>query len=879
MRIKNILRNGLIYSLVVSFCLISTPFKANAVDFNDFLSFMEELEAKAPPGATQNLPFNSQQVRAVQGIIGCMEDSGNDIDVAICVDQFHDTDLGQQASSEADIPSWAWDILDAYIMYRTGDYWGLAQKLGEAVACVVIQILVGGVDVCGLLEELVKIAQDLWDAAKAVAQFIASVGGAVWDGIKDVGCSLGLGGCDDSPPTPPEVWIYTYIFDTKLGEGLAARKSMDNLAFTNLVDQLKANAASKPPVYSTPIPPDPFGAFKQIIENACANSGAVDRAAKVFISAVNTQWTSDLGNNVLPERANRFAQYNNKNNAQFLTNGAIQTYTGGQSWDPKGFIVNKCSTKFGYEYMYLHIDRWRLMANTLGQQAIDLKDAVQGNVDMCNSFWSQRRNDIAEYVYNHVKSQYCASHGDTLMCGGIDDYRACSALLKPFGDEEKCSINTYVAGKEAAQKVYQEAMKMGSSLPPWLTMPPPVSAGVSSQPYTLIGHRPTHAYYCQSIYDNLYGDIPKKLVSCAQKPDAAYLQLVTAVKNAVDEMNQTVAYNGLQAGLFYDPLAVLAATPSLVHELMDTNKKDFGFKPPSKPGFDYSISAFPKSLDGLSTPMIFYDLAGEIEKHMKEKAATLTEVNIEEKIDPLGPITDKISGIDEVTRLTAPIADKSNRATLSKASTIKQVSTQSISAQTIGGQQHQNGQQHTMSGTLPENSTLQKPSQTFSTTAKLDTTKSNITTQLADLQVTNTLKINGKKASWNKTVTLDGSSLKHSSGGRCQVPVFFSIKNGGTVGSSVNQFEWKRISAPQILAPLAPGQTKSINTTLLLPAGKHQIELLLDKLKQVQESDEENNVGVVRLQINGSCSQQSKLKSPASKSSKKPGTILPIKKQ
>ena len=877
MHIKHILRNGLIYTLVVSFCLISMPFKANAADFNDFLSFMEKVEAKAPPEATKNMPFNSQQVRAVQGIIGCMESSGNDIDVGICVDQFHNTDIGQQASSEAEIPSWAWDILDAYIMYRTGDYWGLAKKLGEAVACIVIQVLVGGADVCGLLEELVRMAQDMWDAAKAVAEFISAVGGAVWDAVKDVGCSLGFGGCDDSPPTPPEVWIYTYIFDAKLGDGLAARKSMNDQDFYNLVAELKANAKSKPPVYSTPIPPDPFGAFKQIIEKACANSGAVNRAAEVFVSAVNTLWTSDLGNNVLPERANRFAQYNNTNNAQFLTSQAIQSFTPGQPWDPKGFITSKCSNTFANEYEYYHIDRWVHMANYLGQQAQQLKGTVQSNKELCNSFWSQRRNDIAEYVYEYVKNRYCEVNANTLMCGQVNDYRACSGLLQPFGDDDKCGINTFVAGKQAAQKVLTEVKKMGSSLPPWLMIPPPVTAGVSTQPYILIGHRPTHAYYCQTIYENLYRNVPKKLVSCNQKPDAAYLQLVTAVNNAVKEINQTVGNGGLHAGLFYDPLAVLAGTPALVNELMDTNKKDFGFKPPSKPGFDYSLNAFPKKLDGLTTPMIFYDVVGAMKQMIKDKAV-MTEVNIEEKIDPRGPITNKIRGIVEHTRLTAPIGNQMEKTAISKTATTKQLSSQSVNKQLIGGKQNLHGQQTTMSGTVPNPVTPPKTTLPVTLSEKSTSVKAKQIEQLADLQVEKSLKINDQNVSWNRLVTLNGSSLKHSTGGRCQVPMHFAIKNGGLAKSTANQLSWGRTSVPQMLMPLAPGQTQSLDTTLLLPVGTHRLELELDRLKQVPESDENNNSGMVTLRITGSCSQKLK-KSVSPKTFKKPGIIAPIKQQ
>lgn len=39
---------------------------------------------------------------------------------------------GSSIRLQSEIPSWIWVLLDCYIYYRTGDWWSLGYKLGEA---------------------------------------------------------------------------------------------------------------------------------------------------------------------------------------------------------------------------------------------------------------------------------------------------------------------------------------------------------------------------------------------------------------------------------------------------------------------------------------------------------------------------------------------------------------------------------------------------------------------------------------------------------------------------------------------------------------------------------------------------------------------------
>lgn len=863
MLLKRLLRNSLIYTLILSFCLTALPTSVQAADLDSFIGFLEKVEDVGGAEVKQSLPFTSDQVKDVRDVVNCLDNSGNDIDVAICIDQFHDSGTGQQAGSGAEIPSWVYDLLDAYIMYRTGDYWGLAKKLGEAAFCVVIQILVGGADVCGLLEELVELAGALWDAGKALVEWASSVGGDVYDAIKGAACgaTFGLVGCDDKPETPPEVWVYTYIFDAKLAEGLAARKSQDQYAFDHLVDQLRANAAANPPVYSTALPPDISGGgiWEQVIGNACAKPWAVDRAVKVFTATVNTMWTSDLGNSVLPLRSERFNQYNNSTNVNFLTLEALQSFTLGQSWDPRTPVVKRCEQTFVDDFKFAHIDRWLGMVNSLGDDAQNLKPAVQSNYALCNSFWELRKNDFAAAVFDYTRQKHCGIFGNSLMCGSVAGYRTCTGLLTPFGDSDKCRINTLTAGKEAADKVMQQVKQLGTAFPVWMMTAPPTTLGVSTQPYKLIGHRPTHEHNCETIYQNYFRDIPQRLLTCGYRAESDYQELVTAVKQAVVQINQQQG-NSCQSGLFVDPLAVLAATPSTVNELQQENR-NFGFKPPSlKPGFDYSTLGLPESIDGLKTPLIFYDLPGALGDMAKEVNVPVQE-KIPAMVDPLGPISDKLSGLHGRDQLQAAAGGKLSGIAKNELKTIDRqglTPRQNLTGQqALGRQQTSGAQQQVMSGTLPGGKLPAKPKAFTTTDPKLGIVKTATLKPtvmgLPDLQVTEILEIAGQQVRWNGMLNLDAATLQPTQSGRCQVPTRLVVKNTGAAASAACQFGWPELTDSQPLSALAAGQSQSIDSLLELPVGVHRLQLQLDKLQQVAESNETNNSAAVTLRLSGVC--------------------------
>src|SRR5471030_2775005 len=100
-----------------------------------------------------------------------------------------------QAAQDAGLPSCLPTMIDVYFDVKNKDYWGLTADAGETVACAACEILTG-VDICGAIKTLEDAAQSIAQGAAAAVQFLADLGSDIAGAISDLGCDLGLGGCD-----------------------------------------------------------------------------------------------------------------------------------------------------------------------------------------------------------------------------------------------------------------------------------------------------------------------------------------------------------------------------------------------------------------------------------------------------------------------------------------------------------------------------------------------------------------------------------------------------------------------------------------------------------------------------------------------------------
>jgi hypothetical protein len=891
MQLKRFLRNGLVHILILSFCLISVPKPAHAANLDTLIDILRTIEQVAPPGT---LPFTVNEVESAKGLLECMINAGGDIYAsALCADEF--------LESAVQIPAWVPFCLDLFIMLASHDYYGLAKKLATdpEVVCAILSILIPGPPICDLLAELVAVAEGLYDVGNVVYEFFGEVLGAAYGAAKDAYCATAghlLGGCgdDDGPDIPPEVFVYERFFHPRLAEGLAARKSTNAGAFDGLVGQLKNTAAA----FAQNHQPVPFELIDTILAIYCSNSGVVKQAADMFTSTVNSLWTADLANNVLPLRSEKFNQYNNPANVQAITLQALQTFHS-NTWYPQTAVVNSCVQTFDNVYGFAHIDRWLEMVGTLGGEAQQLKSVVHSNQDVCDTFWDLNKIKIGQVVYSYTQQNHCSQLGSKLQCNTIPNYRSCMGLLSPFGAKDSCRANTITTGKEAKDKVMQKITARGTALP-WQSEPPHQTglqalSGHSEIPYKLIGTRPTHTYYCEQFYSEEYGDLPQRLLQCSHKSPQNYLDLVAAVNHAVEQIYVDFEVE-LLAGQYHDPLIVAAGLAGHVNDLKRENPV-FGFKSPSaKPGFDYSLQTLPTSIDGINTPLIYFNFQGAVTNHIHE-ILTPAGQNIQ---DMGGDPRDEISGLDQLASMDSNVqlqvesglqrsgmVSGENKILGQQASMDANVQLQATpglqqsgmvsGGNKIPGQQAVGTQQQPMSGTLPAG---QFPS---NSPTQLSVAKGAKTAPALkgrpDLQAAATLDINGNRARWNGLLTLDAAKLKSVGGGRCQVPTRLVIKNTGTEASSPCRMGWPGMSDLRELPALAPGKTHTIETIIELAPGIHRLQLQLDKLQQVEESNEQNNAAAMTLKLTGTCNGSLR-NTPPSKpamSTNRPNGALPVK--
>lgn len=820
------------------------PATVEAGDFDRFIGFVEELEGLAQDAGV-SLPISSQQARDVKGLVLCLENAGNnDVQIALCIDQFHATGAGSGISQQTGIPSWVWDMLDCYIYYRTGDYWSLAYKLGEAAVCLVLQVVTGGSDICGLIEELIKLANAVWDAANAIAQFFVSVGEAAYGVVKDVGCALGLGGCDDGPSSPPEAWVYALVFSNRLADGLAAREALDAAAFDHVVNQLKQNALHKPePILSAPPPPDLFGSQKMIY--GMFTPGSVEKAADIYIYNVNIQWTADIASRVLAARSQTLNGYNTPQHLDQLAHMVLQSYTPRSGWNPQVPIINRCAEDLRIAGGYVHVDRWLQMnpVSKLGPQADQLRPTVKSNYELAGSFYNLIKNDLAVRVRQYVISHYCQDLGGKLVAQTLDKHRNSLELLKPFHLESQCYANTNTCGIEARNLIIQEFKKKGTRYygEPALAQVGFVNQTVSFNPLVFTCYRPTHEHYFDHYYNTHFGDLPRKLLERVLKEEPAYMTLKAQVKAAVDQLNSPKDYIAYGiAGV--DPLLVTAASFEDLAEAESTNTS-FNFGPPStKPGFEYSQKNFQQpTIDGRDTPLMYFDTVGSLSSKVK----ALAKMKTKEKLDFIDP-TDPITENGSVQMVTNPVENQ------------LAVKVDKLSPQTQVGQvdiQSGGGATQPMSGTLPPGQ-VPAGQPGWNTAIPLKKTPQKVATapvlplplELPDLTANAAPMVNHIQAQWNTTVDLSASTASQ------RVPLGFTIQNQGKSSSTtchVSLTVSGKELVKQPLGPMAPGEAMVVDMAVDLSPGLHPMVLMVDSANELRESNEGNNRFQITLKIQG----------------------------
>lgn len=823
----------------------AAPAQADAID--DFSWVLNQLDqANANP-----FPISGNDVKASKGLFLCLEKASNDMAVVGCIDTFKNTPLGQEAASASGVPSWFWDLLDTYVALRTDDFWGVVGHLGKAAICIVAQVMTGGsVDVCGLIEELVKLAESLSDAAQAVAKFVASIGKGAWGAVQDVGCSLGLGGCGSS--SPPHERAYAWVFAPRVPDGVKAKKQVDAFAFVTLRMQLEANASAKPAKLSIQIP-----------ISQSYSAAAVSLASQIFEATVDAKWTADVAQNELPALAAKRGTYASPGQIEKIAQAAYTAFGQGNG-PPSSWVPARCTNDFKDVFGYAHVDRW---ITGHGDEAAKLGN-VKSNPKWCQQvFWGQNLEAFGA-EFQKLVAGICPTQSGKILCLTLAAQQSCSELLETVGLADRCNASSSV-GLDAAKQIAAHLKKKGSKIPCTIGKAGLKIPGKLSPPARLICPRRPQQHYCKEAHEKLFGSLPHPVVSCLLDEDPAYTKLASQVKAAVASMTGgSLPQLGIDK---IDPLVVLVGGEGSSAVQI---QQDFGFGPPSKKtGFDAALHV-PRLVDGVDTPVLARDLVGEI------KDLTVLQVQVPQGMpDPPDPtraglLRDAISP-HASTRTKTPSAILPQDANLS-AQKVSPALGKSGASGPAGGF----GKPVEMrSGELPPGQRIRvgKPQATRSAGARAMALPA---TTPPDLFVEPDLKIGSQRARWGGTARLKSSEALLRSNGICEVPVRIRTRNKGSLPSGASPRRWRnsavRGEAVFTTTPIAPRTVASQVDTLRLVPGRNELLLTLDTRGQIPGARARSDERRIVVEIEGSCGLAPA--APATPSRKRQVLPAPVRK-
>jgi hypothetical protein len=832
-------------ALLVSLFTVTLPVQADALD--DFIGLYKQIESKAPAGA---MPVSSSYLSDSRDYISCI---AGGTDVLVCTDQYHDTGAGKDAANSAGIPSGFWMALDSYVAYKQGDYWTAAWSLGEAAACVALQILAGGVDLCGLVEELYELAKGIYAGASAVLGFLEDIGGAVWDGISGAaqGFCEGIGLCDGDDGPPLYVSLLKTIYSPRVKDGVNAHESDDPAAYQALLDQLAEQAMTwAKNLYSASMAmmsSSQKADFLKQLEPFIRSEIAI--AEKGYNQAVDAAWTGDITGRVVPMQMQKRTAYRNQQLEPLAQQAAERFVNNGN--DPVWWVKNHCTDAFTKNDIFGMVDRWiyqfRPKANELN---------LKTNLEWCaDTFWGANQFKFAEVFRNYLHGQVCPGPANTLRCASLSAYQTCSQLLGTVAQQDQCGVNVTKLGLEAAAKIQNDFKSKSSKIPCTVIAPSGIAALTSSQPVKLHCTRPTQQTACESTYQLYFGTLPVKVLDCTLQETAAYIALKAKVVAAVNTLNAALGEGSLYIDSHGDPLLVLAQSGDTRERVRDYDRTDWGFGPPSsKPGFEYLYAISARSIDGLSTPAVWH------------------EVKLP-KINP--PKEDKFGRLQEFIDPSAPIvnpADQMNRIRGVERQRMQTVDKVKLQAPGVANLKAPQQQQQVMSGSLPAGSQLPGGPPPLSQKGGLQPTPKPVIAMAAkpDLIFSGLPRIGGQTTPWNAMTTV---SAERASGrradGSCEFVLDYQVRNAGAKLGGPFRIGWNNrvpggVSGNRILQALSSGAMRNERDTIVLRPGANRLSLALDDLRQVDEGNEQNNNASLNVTLSGSCKRTAAtVKAPA----------------
>jgi hypothetical protein len=400
-------------------------------------SIMSDLESAGimPPAA-------GDSYGDVRQILTCIDTAKDDVTVLNCIEQFKDTSLG--ASLLSNVPSWFWDLVDIYVDIRTGNMWDLLEKTGEAIVCFVAQSLAMGIDICGIIEDLIDLAKDLVKIGEAIVAFLKDCAEALGEAWHDFECLFE----DCHSMTGLQVawrdWFQSLLVDYT---GLNWRE-------TGPFSTLCAGAHAVGSQAGTFCPQDYFydhmfaqeAAALQIIHTQpqynYLRDADVESAAAAFVTGVTAQWDSRILN-----PSDGWIQFLNAVRRDFLkaqSAAPVQSAFGspnGAMWQSasafESYMTNWCTTTFKQQNdgLFDHVDFWLTIATTV---SLSDKAAFETTQNWCQvDFFHNRRGTVFLPMFTQylggLKCTPGSKNADSLWCPDPDSYSRCRQVLGALG--------------------------------------------------------------------------------------------------------------------------------------------------------------------------------------------------------------------------------------------------------------------------------------------------------------------------------------------------------------------------------------------------------------------------------------------------------------
>jgi hypothetical protein len=564
---------------------------ARALGFNDLVTVLSQMDKYN----VNPFPVKGSELQGAKGLFDCLAGGS---DVLGCLDTHKDDDFVKKYGGvNLELPPWMDNLVSAYVAIQNNDFWGVVGPLGEAAVCVIAQVMAAGLDLCGLIKDLIAVGEALLDAATAVGQFFADVGGGFYDAVA---CGI-FGDCGSGPP--PEQVAYTCVFAPKVKpDGLNAIEAVDGMAFSKLREDLTKQAMKAAPCAAQPLTGYPG-----------VSAGAAAKAADIFDNAVRGVWTGDIQSRVLLERDKKRIEYNTPAQISALAQAAVQKVAtvAGVS-DVKALIVNQCSGDFGTKFAFAHIDRW-LAWRQAGQTEAQKKAQQLANVTSDRSWcetdlWSKNLDKFAQALRSYLLANGCPAFGQQMTCTTVAKFDICSTLMKSVNQEAQCHANVAAIGKELAAKINAYFQEQHSKFAPCNVVLPDGGAPVSNKPVDFVCKRPTQQHFCGKKYKELWKHAAFNPLNCAPPQlEPAYAAQIEKVKQAAAQLQAKYPSVGVDP---IDPLIVHAGKPDVFAALKQAAPTSPQRASPNTVSFDYRV-VLGLTIDGVSRPTLVGDMKVE----------------------------------------------------------------------------------------------------------------------------------------------------------------------------------------------------------------------------------------------------------------------------